>query len=196
MSSIIGLNAGFAGTGPYRITSPTVEVDATGGTVEVDNNSKFSTNLPVGMGMLITDVEWVVAMIDSVGAPTASAGNIWQVLAQLTEALARKVVAQSDPVDVDIYFDEIEKQERQDTAVGDAAYILNRQKALERHHLWRPWLSVGQQLNLICSVIPTENTTQPGGEWAVFTRIYFDLVALTAAQQAYLAQRIQISGQA
>lgn len=195
MSSIVGLNAGFAGTGPYRIVSPTLEVDATGGTVEVDGNTKFNTNLPLGMGMLVTDIEWIVPMIEAIGPPTATANNGWQILFQLTEALARTKVAQNDPVDLDIYFDELWLNERQDTAVGDAINLWNRQKALERHHLNRPWLTVAQQLNLVGSIVPTESSSQPGGEWNCFTRIYFDLIALTREQQAYLAQRIQISGQ-
>lgn len=195
MSSATGINASFAGTGPYRIVSPTVEVDATGGNTEVDANKTFNTNLPLGFGMNVTDIEWIYAMIDTPGPPAATASSMWQIIAQLTESLARTKVAQTDPIDVDIYFDEVGLQERQDTAVGDAAWVWNRSKALERHHLSRSWLTVAQQLNLIASVIPGE-TVNSGPEVQVFTRIYFDIVQLTAAQQAYLSQRIQISGQA
>lgn len=195
MSSIVGINAGFGGTGPYRITSPTVEADATAGAVQVNANSKFSTNLPVGLAMLVTDIEWICTQVDAPNVPTGAGQWNWQYIGQLTEALARTVVAQSDPVDIDIYLDEVCYQDQAVTGAGEIFFATNRQKALERHHLWRPWLSVGQQLNLILSVVPGETTTN-GPEVTMFTRIYFDLVAVTGAQQAYLAQRIQISGQA
>lgn len=196
MSSVTGINAGFAGTGPYRIVSPTVEVDASGGTSLVSANSKFNTNLPLGFGMLITDIEWIVALQEGI-TPTLSTGNdIWQIIYQLTESLARTAVAQNDPIDVSIYFDELWQQAIQSTAVGVSTSLINRAKALERQHLNRPWLSVAQQLNLVGSTVPVEQTSQNGPESQAFVRIYFDIVTLTSQQQAYLAQRIQISGQA
>lgn len=196
MSSPTSINAGFAGTGPYRITSPTIDIDATAGLTEVDANVKFATNLPLGFGMLITDIDWVVPVQTFMTAAGATGQNIWQILGQLTEALSRTIVAQSDNIDVDIYFDEMANVVNQQSAIGEVFYFINRQKALERHHLGRPWLSVAQNLNLVGSIIPTEQATQNGPEAQIFCRIYFDIITLTAAQQAYLAQRIQIAGQA
>lgn len=166
--------------------------------VEVDANIKFATNLPLGFGMNITDVEWVVPMVAKPFIPVAAGTvtNDWQIVAQLTEALARTSVAQTDNIDIDIYFDEFGIANVNTTAVAQQPYLFNRVKALERHKLQRPWLSVAQNLNLILSVIPTESVNTNGPEVQVYCRIFFDIVTLTAAQQAYLSQRIQISGQA
>ncbi len=198
MSSISPLLGGFAGTGPYRLTTPTIDIDASGGLTEVDANTKFATNLPVGMAMLITDVEWVVPMQNAPGQPSVAAQNtsIWQVLGQLTEALARTSVAQNDAVDIDIYFDELGYQTSFATGVGLIEIPFNRQKALERHALRFGYLSIAQNLNLVGSIVPSETVTQNGPEMGIFCRIYYNLLAVNQAQQAYLAQRIQIAGQA
>jgi hypothetical protein len=197
MSSNLVANSGFAGTGPYKIISPTVTPDASGSTVTANANKTFPTNLPLGFGMLIREVDWVVNIQNQfLVNPAAASITSWQSFNELTEALARTTVAGSDPVDVDIYFDEWRVQTTQATAVGIAVTMLNRQKALERHVLNQPWLSVAQNLNLVCSIFPEADNGSNGPKLQVFARIFFDIVQLTSAQQAYLAQRIQIGGQA
>lgn len=162
----------------------------------VNANTKFATNLPLGFGMLITDIEWVVAMLEPVNPPAGAGISTWQVLYQLTEALARLAVAQSDNIDVAVYFDELVTQVVEKTAVGEEVIWWNRMKALERQHLGRPWLSIAQNLNLIGTVTPGETANTNGPEMSAFCRLYFDIVPLTVQQQAYLSQRIQIGGQA
>lgn len=186
MSSAVSSGIGTVNVPPvYRLVSPTVTVDATGGAVEVDGNSKFNTNIPLDKGMAITAVNWFVTL----KANPPSTSYISQMQAQITEALARTKVALTDPIYVDNYFDEVSVF--QSTAVGDEVY--NRTKALERHVLRYPWLSVAQQLNLVHTELPIVGNGLKADCTCI---IEYELLSLTADLRSYLATRLQIAGQA
>lgn len=193
MSTVPSAIPQFAGTGPYRITSPNVEVDASGGTTSVVNNQNFATNLPVGMGMLITDIEWIVAYQQLPTAPNGSQTNIWFTIGQITEALQRTTPTTADNLDIAVFFEQIGIIGEQATAASIAQTLYR--SNMERQHLSPPWLTVAQNLNLVVQAAATEQNVQDGQEVAIQCRIYFQLLALTAAQNQYLAQRIQISSQ-
>lgn len=193
MSVQNGLTGSFVGTGPYRITTPINDCDASGGLVEADANTNFVTNVPLGMGMQVFHVEWVTGMQAAPGISNSTQQNIWLLLGQITESLKRTSVTNTDNLDIDIYEREMAATWYEGTA-GAFGLNLSSDKALERHSLPVPWLTVAQNLNVVTSIVPQETVTQPGPEFTMFCRIWYNLVQLTAAQQQYLAQRIQISG--
>lgn len=146
--------------------------------------------------MAITEVDWIVSTQDPMTALAGSQSSVMAIVGQLTEALSRTTPSLSDPVDVDTYFDELYIQELEKSSVGEAIFFFNRLKAYERHVFRHPWLSVAQQMNLVCSVGPGENAVQDLAEMQFTCRIFFQLIDLSASLRSYLATRLQISGQA
>lgn len=180
----------------FKIISPSVTTDASGGTTQVNANSKFNTNLPLDKGMAIYEVDWFMADTTSQQVSNAPNKSSWQYIGQLTEALARTAVASSDPVDVDVLFDEMVLQTVQSSAASIGVINATRLRSFDRHFLPRPWLTVGQQLNLVVSAIPNSDNTLNGPKLSTFCKIWWSLIDLTPGLRTGLAQRIQISGQA
>lgn len=191
-------NVQAIGTTPstYRLISPTVTVDASGGTVEVDGNSKFNTNIPFDYFALITQLTWYVAIRKSQVFNAVNVDNIWQYQAQLSEALARTKVALNDPVPVDTYFDEFGDEILVTSAVGEPVIEMNRPKAQWIHVLANPWATAAQQLNLVASIIPATAAVSAGPKIDHTVVIEYNLLRQTPEIRSYLAQRIQIAGQA
>src|SRR5713101_2805403 len=82
----------------YRLITPALTVDASGGTVEVDGNTKFNTNIPLDRYMLITVVNWYLTTLALPQIGTGAYNAVWHQEFQLSEALARTVVTFADPV--------------------------------------------------------------------------------------------------
>lgn len=172
----------------YRVIA-TVSADASGGTVQVNSNLKFPTNLPLDKAMQIIRIvyfnQWVKLPATLANPSTAN----WAVFVQLTEALARTAVAGTDPVFVDDLFFTIEAGSFT-TSGGTPANPIPSQ--FERYPFW---LTAAQQLNLIVSVQPNTVATN-GPSVTVSAVIEYQLVSLTDQLRNYLATRVQIAGQA
>lgn len=180
----------------YRLISPTVTVDASGGAVTVNGNSKFATNLPIDRYALITQVTWYVAIRKSQVFNAVNVDNIWQYQGQLTEALARTVVALNDPVPVDTFFDEDGYNTFTATAVGVPVLPRNRPKAQWIHVLANPWATAAQQLNLVQTIAPATAAVSAGPKIDMTAVIEYALLPLSPDIRSYLATRVQIAGQA
>lgn len=179
----------------YRLVSPTVVADATGGTTRVDANSKFNTNIPLDRYMLITEVDWFWGTVTQEAFGTTGTRNVWQRQGQLTEALARTAVQLTDPVYVDEDLWELFQQTIQSTAASITAFGIYGTWLHTRHVLANPWATAAQQLNLINSQVP-QAVTVNGPKYNLNVVIEYQLLPLTADIRAYLAQRVQIAGQA
>src|SRR5713101_5124509 len=85
----------------YRLIMPAVVTDATAGTVQVNGNTKFNTNIPLDQYMIVNRIMWFITFtkLPAVGANEFLSS--WTIFPQLTEALARTVAAASDPLFVD-----------------------------------------------------------------------------------------------
>lgn len=183
--------------GPFRIITSTVTADATGGIVQANASAKFATNVPLDKVMVINQITWhsFIKANPLLAAGTKEAS--WQILGQLTEALARTSVAQTDPTFVDNYADEIDVVKQEITAVGEVVYMWNRQKAQWIHVFANPWISVAQNFVLIQSIVPgSVSAATTGPKCDMFLVLEYFLADLDANLRSLLANRIQISGQA
>ncbi len=185
----------------FRIISPSITSDASGGAVQTNANAKFNTNVPLDRYMLITEVDWNVVHAKSANIVNQTTNNqrfSWQIIGQLTEALARTAVAGSDPVYVDDYLDESVVGFNQLTAAAISAVALpkNEKQPYWKHVLANPWATAAQQLNLILSNIPNTDNNQNGPSINMFVVIEYQLLPLTPDVRSYLATRVQIAGQA
>lgn len=180
----------------YKLVSPTVLVDASGGTVVVNANTKFNSNLPIDRAAAITEIDWIMSYAKSQQVSNAPNESHWQDVGQLTEALARTAPTLTDPVDIDTIYSEADFQTVQSSAASIAAVNKFRDRVYERHVFRHPWLTVAQQWNLVCSSTPGADNTLNGPKLNVTSRIFFQLITLSADLRSYLATRLQISGQA
>lgn len=180
----------------FRLVSPVVAIDASGGAVEVDGNAKFNTNLPLDRYALITKVWWVMSNLklprfDSL----ATAQQVtWGAFAQLTEALARTAPVTTDPVFVDQFA--YQWSAIKDFTTSGEAFVTDNRIQFFQQVLANPWATAAQTLNLVCSakILGGNNTNGPSITIAAI--IEYQSLSLTPAIQAYLATRVQIAGQA
>lgn len=183
----------------YRLISPVVTVDASGGSTEVDANSKFNTNIPLDYYMLVTEVDWIVNELIHPNLGTASVlGISIASFYQLTEALARTIPATTDPVYVDQEAHILEVEVTNASSVGFLQLVTNpaRASSFRKHVLANPWATAAQQLNLVANQKNLGSTTITLGKYTVACVIEYQLLKQTPEIRSYLAQRIQIAGQA
>src|SRR5712691_4836067 len=92
----------IVGTGPfqsvaiYRLVGPTLTVDASAGTVQVNSSSKFNTNLPLSHYMLITKIMYFINFVKFPVEDAVASVSDWLIGCQVTEALSRTIPAFSD----------------------------------------------------------------------------------------------------
>lgn len=184
-------------TGPFRIITSTVTADATGGIVQANASAKFGTGVPLDKVMMINQITWHAFIKANALFAAGTKEASWQILGQLTEALARTSVAQTDPTFIDNYADEIDAVKQEISAVGEVVVVYNRQKAQWIHVFANPWLTVAQNLVLIQSIVPgSVSAACTGPKVDMFLVIEYFLADLDSNLRALLANRIQISGQA
>lgn len=180
----------------FRLISPQVTIDKSGATTNGDANALFNTNLPLGKAMAVTAVDWFVTFtIGNTGpVPGHATGQLTlNLIAQLTEALARLTPALNDPTYISDYFDEIDMSQDQNTP-GSVMAAFNRPKAHWQDRPRYPWLSVAQQFNIIGHI--GGDGVQAAGKVNFQAIISYELLDVTPQVSAYLSSRLQITGQA
>lgn len=171
----------------YRLITPTVTVDATGGNTEVDGNKTFVTNLPLNYYMDILRVNWF-ATVKSNTNIDGSAAIISQIQAQICESTSRTKVNLLDPNYISEFFDEVQVLKQTAAAIS----TLNRNKAYWSHDLGAShWATIATTLNLVHTELPIVGNGLKVDMTAI---IEYVLTPLTSSIQQYLATRIQIAG--
>lgn len=173
----------------YRLISPAVIADASGGQVQVNANSKFATNLPIDRYALITRILYFLTWTKLPVSETDNTSGGWNVFVQISEALARTVPSTTDPVYVDEWTFFVRK-----ALSTSGAFLATYPGTIDRP-LFNPWASVAQNLNLIVAVQPN-NVGANGPNVSVACSIEYQLLSLMQDIRTYLATRLQIAGQA
>ena len=186
----------LTGTDYFRLVSPAITVDAAGGVVAVVNNAKFNTNTPLDRYMLVRRVDWylthtVAAKYKHVADASQASAHVEY---QLTEALARTTVTFADPVYVDEGLVEETGFEMQATA---ASIGFSTQYVSHPITHYPFWASAAQQFNILGRWNPLSVTILSAGPTlSLSCVIEYQLLQLSADVRAYLANRVQIAGQA
>jgi hypothetical protein len=198
MSSATIPIGGAIGLGIYRLVSPAVIADASGGVVEVDANSKFNTNIPLDRYMLIRQVDWYLTITKLPAFLAGAALMVWHHEWQLTEALARTATTFTDAVYVDEGLVEEVVKSAQATAASEQVNQNDRRVYPIRRVLFTPWATAAQQLNIVYSSKPFQavGTFTAGPKASLSAVIEYELLPLTMDIRNYLATRVQIGGQA
>src|SRR5229473_658456 len=188
---LVGSNV-FGSARVYRLVGPAITVDASGGVIQVNANTKFNTNLPLDRYMLITQIKYFITWTKMPASPAVGGANIgsWNIFAQLTEALARTVPTTTDPVFVDEWTLFV-KPGQESTAVGAIQHQIAFPGSIDRI-LYNPWSTAAQQLNQIVSLQPNNNEGTGGPSVSVAPVLEYQLLPLTADILSYLATRVQI----
>ncbi len=182
----------FQSSAIFRLVTPTITMDASGGAVQVNANAKFNTNVPLDRFMLITAIKYYLTWTKhSAGIGAVTNVGSWTIGAQITEALGRTIAAFTDPVYVDSWL----INEPTPLGLTSGAWGATFYPSTLDRILYNPWATAAQQLNVVGIVAPN-NVGANGPNITIGPVIEYQLLPLTTDLRNYLATRVQIAGQA
>lgn len=195
-SNIQPVSGAFTDPDVFTLITPVLNLDASGGVIQVNANANFLTNLPLGKALAVTEIDWNYDFKKSPTTQATQTISSWRSLVQITESLSRTTPA-ADPLNVD--YDQLWWYQK--TLAATAASISQAcllQDTVTRRVLRHPWLTVAMNLNIVGALYPeTDNSAGDNGpQESAWAKLYFKLIDITPGVQQYLATRIQISSQA
>src|SRR5712691_649753 len=146
---LIGSNI-YQSQNAFRLVGPAVTVDASGGAVQVNANTKFNTNLPLTQYMLITKIVYFLTWTKLPAVTAGSNIGSWNVYAQLTEALARTIPTALDGLFVDQWTLFVKEEAFLTSGISLPIFFPG---TIDRP-LYNPWATAALQLNMVVALQP------------------------------------------